>query len=174
MSERVIIDGNNLLHAMREHAPIAAVGRETMVRLIERWSKASGSRVTLVFDGPAPRGGLCKQLSPDGVMVRFSAPATADDIIVAAIEAEKEPTRLRVVTSDTAIRHVAGYRKCSCTATVSFIGELFPDSSTREAPQPIVPEKPADVASQEDAEWWKKTFGGTDDEPFDGFDAMIH
>lgn len=174
MDEHVIIDGNNLLHAMREHAPIAAVGRETMVRLIERWSKASGSRVTLVFDGPAPRGGFSKQLSPDGVMVRFSAPAPADDLIVTAIGDEKDPTRLRVVTSDTAIRHAAGYRRCRCTDAVSFIGELFPDPSPREAPRPIALEKPTDVASEEDAEWWKNTFGGTDDEPFDGFDAMLH
>ncbi|MEK7757780.1 MAG: NYN domain-containing protein, partial [Planctomycetota bacterium] len=124
MGEHVIIDGNNLLHAMREHAPIAAVGRETMVRLIERWSRESGSAVTLVFDGPAPRGGFSKQLSPTGLTVLFSAPATADDLIVVAIGDERDPTRLRVVTSDTAIRHAAGYRRCRCTDAVSFIGEL--------------------------------------------------
>lgn len=173
MGEHVIIDGNNLLHAMREHAPIAAVGRETMVRMIERWSRGSGGSVTLVFDGPAPRGGFSKQLSPDGLTVRFSAPATADDLIVAAIDAEKEPTRLRVVTSDTAIRHAAGYRKCRCTDAVSFIGELFPEPSLSEAPRPLSQEKPTDVAPEE-AERWKNTFGGTDDEPFDGFDAMLH
>ncbi len=173
MDEHVIIDGNNLLHAMREHAPIAPVGRETMVRLIERWSRGSGSSVTLVFDGPVPRGGLSKQLSPDGMTVRFSAPATADDLIVAAIGDEKDPTRLRVVTSDTAIRHAAGYRRCRCTDAVSFIGELFPDQSTNDAPRPLTHEKPANVAP-EDAEWWKSTFGGNDDEPFDGFDAMLH
>ena len=173
MGERVIIDGNNLLHAMREHAPIAAVGRETMVRLIERWSRNSGRSVTLVFDGPTPRGGFGKQLSPDALTVRFSAPATADDLIVAAIGEEKEPTRLRIVTSDTAIRHVAGYRRCRCTDAVSFIGELFPDQSPREAPRPLTEEKPTNVAP-ENVEYWKLTFGGTDDEPFDGFDAMIH
>src|SRR3989304_10235804 len=129
MPEHVIIDGNNLLPAMRGHAPIAAVGRETMVRLIERWSRRSGSSVTLVFDGPTPRGGFREQLSPDGLTVLFSAPATADDLIVAAIGDEKDPTRLRVVTSDTAIRPAAGYRRCRCTDAVSFIGELFPEQS---------------------------------------------
>ena len=173
MGEHVIIDGNNLLHAMREHAPIAAVGRETMVRLIERWSRGSGSSVTLVFDGPAPRGGFSKQLSPEGLTVRFSAPETADDLIVAAIGDEKDPTRLRVVTGDTAIRHAAGYRRCRCTDAVSFIGELFPDPGPCEAPRPLTHEKPTDVAP-EDAEHWKHTFGGRDDEPFDGFDAMLH
>jgi hypothetical protein len=173
MGEHVIIDGNNLLHAMREDAPIAAVGRETMVRLIERWSRGSGSSVTLVFDGPAPRGGFSKQLSPDGLTVRFSAPATADDLIVAAIGDEKDPTRLRVVTSDTAIRHAAGYRKCPCTDAVSFIGELFPAQDPAAPPPQADDEKPPDVPS-EDIEWWGQAFGGEDDEPFDGFDAMVH
>ena len=173
MGEHVIIDGNNLLHAMREHAPIAAVGRETMVRLIERWSRGSGSSVTLIFDGPAPRGGFSKQLSPDGMTVRFSAPATADDLIVAAIGDEKDPTRLRVVTSDTAIRHAAGYRKCRCTDTASFIGELFPDQEPSDVLRPLTQEKPTKV-SPEDAEHWKDAFGGKDDDPFDGFDAMHH
>ena len=173
MSEQVIIDGNNLLHAMREHGPIAAVGRETMVRLIERWSRSSGSSVTLVFDGPAPHGGLGRQLTPDALTVLFSAPATADDLIVAAIGREKEPARLRVITSDTAIRDAAGYRKCRCTDALSFIGELFPNQTPGETTRPLSQVKPSEIVT-EDAEHWKHTFGGTEDEPFDGFDAMIH
>jgi len=173
MDEHVIIDGNNLLHAMREHAPIAAVGRETMVRLIERWSRGSGSSVTLVFDGTTPRGGFRDQLSPDGLTVRFSAPATADDLIVAAIGDEKDPTRLRVVTSDSAIRHAAGYRKCRCTDAVSFIDELFSPQKPIDVPRPLPQEKP-DTVSPEDAERWNDAFGGKDDDAFDGSDAMNH
>ena len=172
MVEHVIIDGNNLLHTLREHAPIAAVGRETMVRLIERWRKTSGCEVTLIFDGPAPQGGLHKQLSPEGLRVRFSAPATADDLIVAVIRDEKDPTRLRVVTSDKAIRHAAGYRKCRCTDSVSFISELFPAERASHATRQLPGEKPAEV-QPDDAEQWKQAFGD-DDEPFDGFEAMLH
>ena len=173
MAEHVIIDGNNLLHAMREHAPIAAVGRETMVRLIERWSRETGKPVTLIFDGPAPRGAFSKQLSPDGLTVRFSAPEPADDLIVAAIRDANDPTRFRVVTSDTAIRHAAGYRKCPCTDCVSFIDELFPAAGPAKAPSTLRDEKPTAV-SPEDAERWTQAFGGAGDEPFDGFDAMLH
>ncbi len=173
MGEHVIIDGNNLLHTLREHAPIAAVGRETMVRLIERWGRTSGCEVTLIFDGPAPQGGLHKQLSPEGLTVRFSAPKTADDLIVAMIRDEKDPTRLRVVTSDKAIRHAAGYRKCRCTDSVSFVSELFPTERDSHATQQLPDEKPAEV-QPDDAEQWKQAFGGDDDEPFDGFDAMLH
>jgi len=172
MGEHVIIDGNNLLHALREHAPIAAVGRETMVRLIERWRKTSGCEVTLIFDGPAPQGGLHKQLSPEGLTVRFSAPATADDLIVAIIRDEKDPTRLRVVTSDKAIRHAAGYRKCRSTDAVSFVSELFPTDRSSRPTRQLPDEKPSEV-QPDDAEQWKEVFGD-DDEPFDGFEAMLH
>ncbi len=172
MVEHVIIDGNNLLHTLREHAPIAAVGRETMVRLIERWGRMSRREVTLIFDGPAPRGGLGEQLSPQGLTVRFSAPKTADDLIVATIRDEKDPTRLRVVTSDKAIRHAAGYRRCRCTDSVSFVSELFPPERVSDATQQLPDEKPAEMQS-DDAERWQQAFGG-DDEPFDGFEAMLH
>ena len=173
MAEHVIIDGNNLLHAMREHAPIAAIGRESMVRLIERWSRGNGTGVTLIFDGPAPRGGFGKQLAPASLTVRFSAPATADDLIVAAIRDEKEPTRLRIVTSDTAIRHAAGYRKCHCTDAVDFIAELFPRQSSSGVVKPPTDEKPTDIDPHE-AQRWESTFGGSDEEPFAGFGAMLH
>lgn len=173
MAEHVIIDGNNLLHAMREHGPTAAIGRETMVRWIERWSRRSGINVTLFFDGPPPRGGLGKQLSPDVLTVRFSAPAPADDLIVAAIAKEKDPARLRVVTSDTAIRHVAGYRRCRCTDSVSFVAELFPDQTSNKTSRPPTEEKPTSMPA-EDEEHWKNLFNGKNDEPFNGFGSMIH
>ena len=173
MVEHVIIDGNNLLHALREHGPIAAVGRETMVRLIERWGKSSGCAVTLIFDGPVPKGGLSQQLSPEGLTVRFSAPATADDLIVAIIRDENVPTRLRVVTSDKAIRHAAGYRKCPCTDATSFIVELFSAANHSKPVPEAAAEKPGEVRP-EDAERWRQAFGGEDDEPFDGFDAMLY
>ena len=37
--EHVIIDGNNLLFAMYEHAPVPNIGRETLVRTVERWAR---------------------------------------------------------------------------------------------------------------------------------------
>ncbi len=174
MRERVIIDGNNLLHALREHGPIGSVGRETMVRMIERWSRQKQIDVTVVFDGPPPKGGLAQQMSPAGMTVRFSAPATADDLIVSAIQDEKHPASLRIISSDSAIRHAAGYRKCRCTNAASFIAELFPTKQPLEKLPTQTAEKPVDE-SPDEADRWKTTFGGKGEleEPFDGSDAMI-
>ncbi len=125
MTEHLIIDGNNLLHAMHAHAPIPNVGRETLVRLIERWATPRSERVTLVFDGPVPRGGLARQMRSKRMAVRFSAPLTADDVIVELVKTAVYPTALRIVTGDNAIRLEASYRRCVCTGDAEFVRELF-------------------------------------------------
>ncbi len=91
MPRHVIIDGNNMLYAMHAHAPIPSVGRETMVKVIERWARRGTDEVTLVFDGPEPIGGLSRQMASSRITVRFSAPKSADDIIVALIHRARDP-----------------------------------------------------------------------------------
>lgn len=127
MNGHVVIDGNNLLHAMHAHAPVAAVGRETMVKIIERWAKRHTDDVTLVFDGPAPKGGLRKQMSSRRIDVQFAAPQSADDVIIALVKRVSRPDTVCVVTDDTAIRYEARQRRCRHTDNVTFVRELFAD-----------------------------------------------
>ena len=171
MAEHVIIDGNNLLFAMRDHAPLPAVGRETLVKVIERWARQGEDTVTLVFDGAVPAGDLARQMSPSRIKVRFSAPATADDIIVGMIHRARDPATIRVVTGDKAIRHEARIRRCRHLEAVAFVRELFP--SPKASPEPKRPpaEKPEEVPPDEAREWLD-LFGFDDDEPSDGHDAM--
>ncbi len=179
MSEHLIIDGNNLLHAMHAHAPLPNVGRETLVRIIERWTAGSDRRVTLVFDGPVPRGGLATQMGStrrletgSTLTVRFSAPATADDVIVQTVRDARDPGAIRVVSSDRAIGHAAKYRRCRLTQAADFVAELWPEPEKTADDAPSSSEKPTTDAGDS----WLDTFGyqASDDEPFDGFDAMTH
>ena len=141
MSRHIIIDGNNLLYAMHAHAPIPNVGREAMLRIIERWCVQIEDAVTLVFDGPQPQGGLARQLKSSRIHVRFSAPRTADDLIVDLIRSAPDPGRVRVVTSDGAIIHEARQARCVDTSTADFVSELFPALPRPEA-SAQAPEKP--------------------------------
>ena len=173
MAEHVIIDGNNLLHAMHAHAPLPAVGRETLVKLVERWAKRGDSEVTLVFDGATPREGLARQMTSKRIVVCFSAPQTADDVIVAMVYRAKAPGTVRVISSDTAIRREATHRRCRHTDAVTFISELFPPEgrpTTTPTTTDEKPEKPSDQQTRE----WLEMFGydDTDTDPFDGYDAM--
>ncbi len=173
MPRYVIIDGNNLLHSMHEHAPVPHIGRESMVKLIRDWASRVSHAVTLVFDGPMPKGGLAKQMQPAGITVLFSAPETADDIIVQMVRAAPDPGQLHIVSSDTAIRHEAGLRRCKHTDSATFIATLFPPKAEHSELQTEKPEKP-DVVSAEEASEWLDVFGSHDNEdpPFDGSDTM--
>jgi predicted RNA-binding protein with PIN domain len=154
----VVIDGNNLLYAMHEHAPVPSVGRETLVRVVERWAKRGDEKVTIVFDGPPPQGGLVRQMTSKRVEVRFAAPRTADDVIIDLIGRDRAAGRLRIVTSDKAIRHEAKRRRCAHTDSASFVGEIFagevPGSGTaHRSPEPPRGEKPARTPEHEVDDW---------------------
>lgn len=149
MPQRFYIDGNNLLHAMRAYAPVPNVGRETMVRLIEKWVARSGNLVTLVFDGPTPRGAMAAQMASKALTVQFSARRTADDLLIDAIHACSDPGATAVVTGDRAILHEAGVRRCQRISPTEFIETLFrkpADKGRVESPQP---EKPSAVSAKE-------------------------
>lgn len=181
MAEHVLIDGNNLLHAMHALAPIPHVGRETMVKIIERWARAGDDEVTLVFDGPSPRGGLSKQMASSRIAVRFSAPRTADDVIVGFFARRGSGSAYRVVSSDTAIGHAARAKKGRVTSSAEFIAELFPEResnagerSRRESVDGGTPasEKPAAMSDAERDEWLEIFRDADDGESFPGESAM--
>lgn len=174
MTRHVIIDGNNLFHAMHDCAPLPTIGRETLVKIVERWAKRGEDDVTLIFDGPVPREGLAKQMTSSRITVRFSAPATADDLIAAMIQRARNPETIRVISSDKALRHEAAYRRCLHTDAAGFVAELFPSEAKPKPAPPTSGEKP-DKVTPEEAREWLDVFGVDDDdaEPFDGYNAMI-
>ncbi|MBI4717127.1 MAG: NYN domain-containing protein [Planctomycetes bacterium] len=170
MPLHVVIDGNNLLFAMHEHAPLPNIGRDTLVRTVERWARQGADDVTLVFDGPEPRGGLAAQLASPRIRVRFSAPQTADDVIVSYIQRARDAGTVRVISSDSALRHEAHRRRCRHTDSAAFVAELFARPGTVASPGGP-DEKPGEPTTDESQEWLR-AFGVEGDDPFDGFDAM--
>lgn len=176
MPRHIIIDGNNLLYAMHEHAPMPHVGRETMVQVIDRWARSHDDKVTLVFDGPIPRGGLAQQMSSSRITVRFSGKETADDVIVRIVKNAKYPNELRVVSGDGAIRHEARYRKAESVDSAAFVAELFPSAPRGIAkPTPAASDEKPGAMSKKDVDAWLQAFdidAGPPEEPFDGYDAM--
>ncbi len=161
-SAHVIIDGNNLLYAMHEHAPLPAMGRETLVRVVSRWAGGHADKVTLVFDGPSPRDGLARQMLSSRIIIKFSAPDTADDVIVSMIRKVRQAGGVRVITSDTAIAHEAKARRCNHTGSVEFVHEMFrhkpPSHPKGVTPQPHESDKPA-APSEVSTDDWLKFFG---------------
>jgi len=148
----IIIDGNNLLFAMHEHAPIPNVGRETMLRIIEQFAKQTGENVTVIFDGPRPLSGLGEQFRSPSVVVQFSAPQTADDVIVAMIHGSQNSGSLQVVTADRAIAHEARHRRCFVVAPKDFIDQVFARPDSRNEPPATQSREKPTTASKDEAE----------------------
>ncbi len=151
MSEHVIIDGNNLLHAMHGLAPVPSVGRDVLVKRVHQWASASNTRVTLVYDGRTPRQGVAKQMQSRWVTTVFSAPRIADDVIIDMIHNVTAAGSIRIVTSDTAIRREATYRRCRWTSSPAFVEELFAKPPPKTADPP--PEKPTNLSPEETQQW---------------------
>ena len=125
-TRRLLIDGNNLLHALSKTATAAPASA-----LIGRLRGAIPAAVTIeiVFDGP-PERGLRNERIASGVVVRYSGGRTADSIIITMIEdvrlldgAEGTATLL-VVTDDRDLRHGSRLRGARTAGSAWLLGRL--------------------------------------------------
>ena len=166
-----IIDGNNLIYAVKALGPPGGVGRVGLLRAVERWLEGCDELVTLVFDGSAPRGAEARLLRSARVRVEFSKSVTADDVIIDLMEQAQDPRTLRIVSDDGMIRKNAQLHGCQEVKTSAFVEELFPgEESPAGPPEPpgeAPPEKPEEVSPLERRSWLKE-FGYPEDRSDDG------
>jgi predicted RNA-binding protein with PIN domain len=96
---RWLIDGMNVIGSRPDRWWRDREGAmRSLGQSVARFAATAGEPVTLVLDGSP----LEPPLEAAGVEVRFASggPNAADREIVAALEADAEPTEIRVVTSD--------------------------------------------------------------------------
>jgi hypothetical protein len=101
--ELVIIDGDNLLHAVRGSRDAGGVA--WLLPRLRAWRPPTVT-VIVTLDGPPDRGlGDRRPIAP-GISVRHSGTHSADDVIVSTVEARPYADRARtvVVTDDGRLR----------------------------------------------------------------------
>jgi len=146
-----LIDGNNLCGAGRDRRLGLPTGRDDMVRLLNDFAARRSTRLTVVFDGPAPPRGA--RGSPGRVRVAHSgAGRTADDAIVALAEGSDAPEDITLVSTDRELR--ARVRSLGCRVMGC---RQFAETVHRSRARPAE-EKPATV----DVELWERYFAGDD------------
>jgi len=106
---RILVDGYSLLHSWPELAPGAPrhspAARDELIQILTQYSDASGTPVTIVFDGAGRRGGAGPKESTDAVEVLYSRPGqTADQIIERVAHRMKPFGEVLAVTDDYAER----------------------------------------------------------------------
>ena len=119
---RVLVDGYSLLHNWPELAPgqarHSAAAREALVERLTHYHDATGTPLTIFFDGSMPRGAGPKTHSSPEVEVLFStAGQTADDLIERAAARFQPYGEVLVVTDDVAERETViafGASAASC------------------------------------------------------------
>ena len=104
----ILLDGNNLLH----HLPKADRTRAGVRRLILDASRAERMSVIIVFDGPPPAGSPAQE--PLGrVLVVYSGPRSADEVILSRIPTGLAARQWIVVTDDRGLGQRARERGAS-------------------------------------------------------------
>jgi uncharacterized protein len=132
---RILVDGYSLLHNWPELAPgkarHSAAAREELLHVLTRYQDASGTPVTVVFDGAA--GKRCR-FEPDekpAVEVLYSrAGQTADQMIERATYRLIEYGEVLVVTDDFAERDTVlsfGGMVASCAGFIQTLESALAD-----------------------------------------------
>lgn len=132
---RILVDGYSLLH----HWPELAEGvprhseaaRDALVEMLQQYQDASGTPVTIFFDGRGARKSKPKSESTSAVEVLFSsAGQTADDLIERAAARFQPYGEVLVVTDDFAERDtVSGFggSVASCGNFIAMIQNALAD-----------------------------------------------
>jgi hypothetical protein len=118
--ERLLIDGTNLLHALRrgEGAAPAATLIGRLRGVVEM-----PVRIELLFDGP-PDPGLHGARIASGVLVRYSGQLSADTLLARMVSEAVDPGTLLVVTDDIDLRRELTRRGARTAGTPWIVGRL--------------------------------------------------
>jgi predicted RNA-binding protein with PIN domain len=127
---RILVDGYSLLHSWPELAPgkarHSAAAREELIQRLSLYQDASGTPVTVFFDGSRPRSGTRAASSKVDVEVLYSrAGQTADEMIERAAYRFREFGEVLAVTDDRAERDTVislGGSTSSCLNFIQTVG----------------------------------------------------
>jgi uncharacterized protein len=106
---RILVDGYSLLHSWPELAPgrprHSAAAREELIHVLTLYRDASGTPITIFFDGSGSAKGPPESTSASAVEILFSkAGQTADQMIERAAHRFKPYGEVMAVTDDNAER----------------------------------------------------------------------
>ena len=127
VTEHLLVDGYNLIKT----APLLSQYERTSLRSARiALQKALAARravsISLFYDGDDEGGG--GQRNWGSLRIRYSSSLeTADDLIMQEVQSRHGSKRLRVISSDRAIRNFARRHRIRTTSSSDFVDELFPE-----------------------------------------------
>lgn len=163
-TDRLLIDGTNLLHAMTRTSgaapPAALVGRL-------RGAIPAPVGIELVFDGPPDRGMRGERVAA-GLIVRYAGGRSADDLLLALVDEARAAvgpaatSGLLVVTDDGALRRAVQAKGARTAGSRWLIGRMDrPRLSSPSVGNRQPPPSPSDADRETDRSAWKPGRGAT-------------
>lgn len=142
-----LIDGHNLIGQTPGLALDDPHDEAKLVALVRRHCMRERRKATIIFDGGLPGG--VSNLSNRDVTVVFASDrhASADDLILNRIAAEKDPGGLIVVSSDQRIAEAARARRITIRPSAEFARALNSGASAKKT------EKESGLSGDEVDEW---------------------
>jgi uncharacterized protein len=153
---RYLVDGNNLMFALAEVG--IGADREQLGRLLGEFANRQGTDVTVVFDGPAPRGPPADRCGAD-ISAYYSGGRTADDVLADLVNSYSAPRNLTVVSGDRAVQRQAKRRGCKIIEALAFARLL---KASARGPAKAADDEPAakrEGLSKGQVDRWLKEFG---------------
>jgi hypothetical protein len=155
----VLIDGDNVLHALRgtltdaEHA-----GRAWLCRLLTSWDPTGRRRVTVYFDGVRPSSPADGPLPEGPLAIHYSGARSADEWIIEAIDTSSAPRSLMVVSSDRQIRTAARRRRARSVDSQKFVEQMMADLHRAQRTEHHEPREKLNGLDPDDSEAWLDVF----------------
>ena len=131
---RILVDGYSLLHGWCDLAPgeprHSAAARDELAHILTRYSDATGTPITVVFDGAGMLGRRETHSTPEVEILFSKAGQTADQIIERVTHRMKPFGEVMVVTDDYAERDTVismGGLATSCDNFIRMIRDALHD-----------------------------------------------
>ena len=174
-TDRLLVDGSNLLHALRRGAEPAPAA--TLIGRL-RGAVPGTVGIELVLDG-APDRGLHNTRIASGLIVRYSGRRTADEVLVGLVDDAARAVRgtgperragldnLLVVTDDHELRSALRQRGVRSAGTRWLIGRLQRERveasgvGNRSAPTPTASQAAEENDGEPDRRGWRPGRGAT-------------
>jgi hypothetical protein len=127
-TQRLLVDGTNLLHSMVRRASAGAAPAATLIGRL-RAIIPPGVAIELVFDGP-PERGLRNERIAAGTTVRYGGPRSADAVILSLVDDARVldgadgTAGLLVVTDDRELKYGARMRGARTAGSAWLLGRL--------------------------------------------------
>jgi hypothetical protein len=141
-------DGNNLIGQSAAAAKADMRTRRAFLSTLSSFHKSGGGRFLVYFDGDDPN----PSTAPPGVAVRYSAPASADALILRRLQEIRHPSEVTIVTNDRELM----FRCRNAGAVAQDWRQFITRMQSRPMPQPRTP---GDSQERVDVEDWMRYFG---------------